>query len=668
MSSSYGDVKVQKGLSIARERPGQFCGNYLENDYDCALVNLFREIFSNSNDEWMAHFFSEGISVKFCKATNRITVIDRGRGMPHHIHAEEGVSNIHLCVGVMYAGGKYNKDENSTYQFSQGLNGVGSSVTNALSDDFFVSSVCRSSDGKTTKASARYSKGVLVEMNNPVVVFDQPTGTTVSYVLDKTILPFDYQTEHLNRFCSEMAYLYEGLRVSLEIYETEDSSPEIFKYYEPNGIETFRKKLSSGIRALAEFPIITGTDPKGNRYEISLAVLDSPAEEYVSFVNGCAIEVASAPVVASRQALAKAILQYIEEQATLTAKQKKLSITTADVRSGVACVIKLLHLDPAFHSQTKTKLINTDISQFIGTDFKDKLYAELLNSPSAAQSILEQILAQVEARDEAEKARQRSLSKSKTTRKAPEEGGISYDIYTPPLEDNPDINDLYLFEGKSAAEALRDPLKLINPETGKMFKFNVAILALKGISLNTLEIKLSDSLKNAEIATLYGVSGLDREAPEDLSNLNFRRFIIATDEDSGGRHISTLLTTFFATHFPEVIRQGRLFRVHTPFYEILNTKTKELHFVYHDEDLEERIRSFGLDPNDVNKTFTRKRIKGLGELGVVAKKTLVLNPRLVPLQYDDIDKLRALCYMFSGSDFVDQRREYIFSNGLLIDE
>ena len=668
MSSSYGDVKVQKGLSIARERPGQFCGNYLENDYDCALINLFREIFSNSNDEWMALFFSEGITVQFCRQTNRVTVIDRGRGMPHHIHAEEGVSNIHLCVGVMYAGGKYNKDENSTYQFSQGLNGVGSSVTNALSDDFFVSSVCRSGDGKTTKASARYSKGVLVEMNNPVEVPEQPTGTTVSYVLDKTILPFDYSTDHLKRFCSEMAYLYEGLRVSLEVSETEDSTPEVFKYHEPEGIEAFRKKLAAGVKSLAEFPIISGTDPKGNRYEISLAVLDSPNEEYISFVNGCAIEVASSPVVASRQALAKAILQYIEEQATLTAKQKKLSITTNDVRSGVACVIKLLHRDPAFHSQTKTKLINTDIAQHIGIDFKDKLYSELLNSPSAAQNILDQILAQVEARDEAEKARQRSLSKSKATRKVQEDGVISYDIYTPPLEDNPEVNVLYLFEGKSAAEALRPPLKLINPETGKMFKNNVGILALKGISLNTLEIKLSDALKNTEISTLYGVAGLDKEFPDSLDNLNFCKFIIATDEDAGGRHISTLLTTFFVTHFPEVIRQGRLFRVHTPFYEILNVKTKQLHFVYHDEDLTERLLAFGLDPKDVNKTFTRKRIKGLGELGIEAKKTLVVNPRLISLQYDDTEKLQSLCHMFSGSDFVDQRREYIFANGLLIDE
>lgn len=655
--AAYDELTVQKGLNIIRIRPGQFVGDFLNNEYSSAPMNLVREIVGNSTDEYVGGHATT-VKVFLDQRTNQITVADDGRGIPFSWNEKEGMSNLEISCAVMYGGAKYDKGDGKAFKFSIGMNGIGLTCCNALSSHFKITST---RDGET--ASMVYSKGEKVE---DFAKFKDPKGkrgTSVSWVIDQSILPFQYNPDYLRRYLHEAAYLNAGVRIELILTDADGQETTVV-YHEPNGIFDLRDDLVESRTVLAQFPPLEGKDPAGNEYQIALSILEDHAEEYHPFVNGSAIEVASTPVVSVRQCLAKAILQYMTEQYVMSKKQQKLEVRPEDVRSGVCCVIKLLHQDPAFHAQTKTKLINNDIATFINQDLKDKLLAFLLTNPSVANKVVDQVLSMVEAKDAAEKARQAALKARQQTRKPAEELNISLDVYTPPLADDPANNRLYFFEGLSAANALIDAFKETDPETGKMYKENVGILALKGIGLNPLEKDLRQALQNTELSTLVKVAGLSRTDPSDLSGLNFNRFIIATDSDAGGAHICILLLTFFVRHYPEVIKQGLLYRVHTPFYEITDIKTKRTHFIYPEESVVEKLAEFGYRPEDINKTFLQKRNKGLGELGEQARMTLVQNPRLKSFQYDDIPKMLAMLHLFSGSDYVASRREVIFEHGL----
>lgn len=669
-ATGYDDITTLDGITHIRTRPGMYVGDTQSNEFDSAPMNLFREAAGNCGDEFLGGHATT-IWVTLHK-NGDIQVLDNGRGIPFSWNEKQNRSNLEVALGVPNSGAKYDKGDGKAFKVSIGLNGIGMKAVTALSEVLIGMSF---REGK--QATAIFRKG-FIEQKTHIVDYvnrDLPSdfpghGTCIQWRLDQSLLPFKYKVEHIKRYLQEMAYLNAGLKIyfcfPVEVEGHPDAKDEVC-YHEPDGIFSLQRKLTASKEVLLEFPPMEGTDTNDNSYQIALSILEDSSEEYHPFVNGGAIEVASTPVVAMRQAFAHSILKYMTEQYTLPKKMQKEPPTTSDVRSGVCAVIKLLHTDPAFSSQTKTKLISTDISSFLQVDLKEKFLSFFLKNPAKADLIVKRIIAHAEAREAAERARQAALKRSSTGPRVKKEFNLSLNQYTPPLSDEAELNSLYLFEGESASSVLVDAAKEKDPDTGKLYKEHTGILALKGMSLNSLEKSLREALQNAEMATLVEVSGLNKDDPSDLSGLNFGKFIIASDEDSGGKHIAILLVTFFATHFPEVIKQGLLYRVHTPLYEIVNTKTKEINFVYADEDLDEKLKDFGFSRDRIHKDFTQKRNKGLGELGHKARLTLVKNPRLQPLQYEEVEKLVALLHIFSGSDYIQTRKDLIFQHGLEVE-
>lgn len=655
-SNNYDNIQTLDGISQMRIRPGMWIGDTSTNGYNSALMNMLREVVGNSCDEFLGGHATE-ITVSL-REDGFISVNDNGRGIPFGWNEKQERSNLEVALGVPNSGAKYDKGDGKAFKVSIGLNGVGTKAVTALSESLIGQST---REGVT--ATCVFRKGFIETVTNLVKTPDRPNGTNIGWTPDQSIIPFHYDSSHIHLYLKQCAYLNAGLKIT---FLDKDKTTI---YHEPEGIYSLRKDLIGDADVLMNFPKLEGTDPEGNSYEIALAILATNQEDYQAYVNGGAIEVASAPVVAMRKSLADALLRYLKEQYPLSKRHEKITFTTSDVRSGTVGVVKILHTDPKFDSQTKTKLTSTEISSYINQTLKENIFLHLITNPVQANLICDQIIAMTDARQAAEKAREASLQKSKSPlAQKKQEKFISLDIYTPPLSDDPSQNILYLFEGQSASGSLVEAAKERNPVTGELYKEHIGILALKGVGLNALEVSLTECMRNVELSTLVEVTGLSLDNPDDLSGLKYNEIWIATDEDGGGYHITTLLLTFFVTHFPEIIRQGKLSRVHTPLYEIEITKTKETHFVWTPAEMDSRLEELGLDPKDNNKTYTRTRFKGLGEMSATARMTLVENPRTFKYQYSEIKTLLALMHIFSGKKYVEDRRSLLYKTGLANDK
>jgi DNA gyrase/topoisomerase IV subunit B len=643
-----------------------YVGDYHGNEYNSAPMNLLREVVGNCLDEFMNGHVTT-IHVHYDVASNKMRVRDDGRGIPYGTttytdpvsKTEIEIDKLYLATGVANTGGKYDKGDGKSFKFAIGMNGIGIKAVNALSERFRV----WSNRGEQRFAVVSYSKGELIEdirFITDCAGLDM-RGTTVEWELDQTILPFQYNLEHVKKYLHEVAYLNAGVFVELAV---EDRGVKITQFHEPTGLVALAAKLTEGYDVIVNFPPLHGQDEKGSKFEVNLKVLDSPTEITLGFVNGSSIESGSLPVARVRQAYAQALQQRWKE-VPKSKKDSAVDIRPDDLRSGLVAIVKILHVDPSFDSQSKTKLTNPDIASAIYAQLPALIQSHLLANPHEEQSVMSLALKAAHARLAAQKAREAVYKQSAAMR---DTSPVSFHIYTPPLKDDPDNNALYMFEGQSASGALVTAAKNLNPATGQPYKNHVGILALRGSVLNTLEQDMEKALANKELATLIKVSGLNPVDPSDLSKLKFKKFIITTDMDPGGAHICTLLVSFFLAHFPEIIRQGMLYRVITPLFEVTNLKTKQLHFIYHDEDRRAALETLGFRAEDSGKTYTIKRNKGLGEGSPQAMLTLVENPRLVSFQTDDIGELHQLYHIFSGKKEVETRRNLIFERGLVVEE
>lgn len=683
VADAYDTITHLGGLEHIRKRSAMYSGAMTTNEYDSALMNIFREPIANSFDEFM-NGHATYIRVFFDQRTNLIRIEDDGRGIPFGMTQIKDefdatrmidIDKLELAVGIKDSGGKYDKGDAKSFKFSLGMNGVGLKATNALSSSFKVTS-----NRQGQEATIRYAYGAKtqdVTVTSTLadgMVWDNLSdkekeawgkhGTVVEYIADRTLLPFTYEVAHLKRYLHEVAFLNAGLKVELAVrYANEDT--DVFEFLEPKGTVAFADHLLPKDKSkVISLPPLTAKDENGNTYEIVFRILEGSGETIQPFVNCSLIEQASTPVARVRQAYAQAMAAVIKDHPK-PKKYEKLEIKPEDIRSGLLAVVKFMHQDPQFDSQTKTKMVNTDLSSFISATLPNQIRAFMLTNPDATQFVFNQAVRQAEARLAAQKAREQVLNAGKT--KKTQELNVSLDIYTPPLTHDPSRNRLYMFEGGSASGALIYAAKAIDPSTGKMFKHHVGVLALQGVVLNTLEQTLHRAMLNKELATLIQVGGLNPAQQDDTSGLNFNEFIVATDHDMGGDHIATLLFSFFLAHFPAIIEQKRLFRVQTPFFEVTDLKTKEVRFIYAGENKDDAIANMGYDPARVGKDYTLKRNKGLGELSDAGKMTLVQNPRLTPLcpSAEHLDTLRKMYQVFSGSEEVESRRALLFKMGLV---
>ena len=655
MFEEYNEVTHLSQIEQVRKRTGMWLGDVNTNEYNSAIMNMVREVVSNSVDDFMNGGVTEiAISVSLdCKT---ISIMDNGRGIPFGYNEEMKMSQLEMCVSVPNTGAKYEKGEGKGFKYAGGLHGAGLKCVNYMSSSFYALSK-RGSEQK----GISFSRGEKIEEDPPFISEDYPYehGTWIQFTPDQEVFKVEarIKLDLLARYLKMVSYLNAGLRIKWFW------NHQKHECYEPLGIQALLDEKIENQNILFPSTRVQSKNSEGNLYEIIFCIVDGLGESISPFVNGLEIEQSSDAVVVTRQSIAKAISQYINTIYNPNNRHKVVGLETSDIRSGICAVIKLLHIDPSFDSQTKTKLTNKDIGKHISETLPQLVFVELQKNPQMANKVVQHISLQAEARKASELARKKALS---ITRKmAQDTSNISLNIFTPPTKPlDTELNMLCMFEGLSASSALIKASKFINPETKKPYKEHIGILALQGLVLQTLEMDMSRVLQNKELATLVKVSGLNPKNPSDLSELRFGKFVITSDQDAGGAQICVQLVIFFATHFPEVIKRGMLYRLETPLFSIIEAKTKKYHFVY-DSDISKALESLGVTKEDLAlHKYIVRRNKGLGELDDVEVKTLVENPRLISINPSSIESLKKLLYIFSGKNNIPDRKKLLFEFGI----
>lgn len=652
--SSYEDITHLSQREQVRLRTGMWLGDVNSGEYDSALMNMVREVVSNSVDDFMNGGATE-IRVTVSPELDSVSIMDNGRGIPFGYDSDMNMSRLEMAVSVPNTGAKYDKGEGGVFKYAGGLHGAGLKCVNYISSEFMAFS--KRADGFR---SFLFREGLKVaEDIQSSEGFPYEHGTWIAFAPDRKVFTIDPRVNlsYMTRYLKGVSCLNAGLRIILQHRDT------VYEYFEPDGTTTLLKEKSDGSEIL--FPIVgvRSEDSGVSRYEISFCVTEGSGESISSFVNGLEIDSSSDSVVAVRQSFARAVLKYIDTVYNPNSRSKVTGLETSDIRAGLCAVIKLLHVNPSFDSQTKTRLTNKDIGRHINDTLPHLIFIELQKNPSMADGVVRHISRQAEARRASEQARKKTLAIAK--KMAEDTSNISLDIFTPPTKpEDVEQNMLCMFEGLSASSALVKASKFINPETSRPYKEHIGILALQGLVLQSLEVDMSRVLQNKELATLIKVSGLNPKDPSDLSNLRFGKFVITSDQDAGGAQICVQLVIFFATHFPEVVRRGMLYRLETPLFSVIDTRTREYTFCYN-SDIHLLLEEMSVTEDDIYRgKYIVRRNKGLGELDDREVRTLVENPKLVRICPEDFDSLKKLLYIFSGKDNIQDRKGVLFRFGL----
>ena len=621
------NIQVLKGLEAVKKRPGMYIG---DTDDGSGLHHMVFEVLDNSIDEAMAGHCSEIYVI--VNKNGSVTIKDNGRGIPVDKHKKEGVSAAELILTTLHSGGKF--DDNS-YKVSGGLHGVGVSVVNALSDKLILK-VHR--DGgeffqeyQNGKPKAKLKKIKTSKLSGTEITF---------YPSSKIFTSINFEIDRIYKRIQELSFLNAGVSINVEDIRSGKSK----KFKNNGGLSSYVTHLKGRKQIVSE---IFECSAKENDVgvEIALQWTDSYSENVLCYTNNIPQKDGGTHLAGFRGSLTRVLKAFIKKE---NAKKVPLDLLGEDAREGLTAIVSVKVPDPKFSSQTKEKLVSSEVESVVSTIFSKYFNEFLLENPKDAAAILGKVAEAALAREAARKAREMTRRKGVL-----EIAGLPGKL-ADCQEKDPALSEIYIVEGDSAGGSAKQ---------GRNRK-NQAILPLKGKIINVEKARIDKVLGSQEVGTLIKALGCGIGKEDfDIEKLRYHRIIIMTDADVDGSHIRTLLLTFFYRQMYEIVDKGHIYIALPPLYKL--SKGKEFFYASNEEEKDKAIK-------ELSKNGTRglevQRYKGLGEMNPEQLWTTTMDPnnrRMMRVDIKDVVDANESFEILMGDD-VEPRREFIDANALSV--